>query len=162
MGFRIYRRGFGLIETVVGAAIVSVVLFGLAEVGQFTFRLTDEANFKIRASYLAEEGLEAARTMRDGGWSENIAPRALDTDYFFNFAGGQWQMGLAPVPPVDNVFGRRIRFSAVYRGAEDDIVSSGGALDPNAKKVTVDAWWSNRGRAATTTISTYLTNLFNN
>lgn len=156
------RDGFGLIETVVGAAIISMVLFGLSQIGQLTFRLTDEANFKIRASYLAEEGLEIVRIKRDSGWSGNIAPLILDADYFFTFVGGQWQLGLTPVLPVDNVFARRVRFSAVYRDADDAIIASGGTLDPNAKKVTAEVWWSNRANTSTTSISTYLTNLFNN
>ncbi|MEK9148351.1 MAG: hypothetical protein AAB650_02840 [Patescibacteria group bacterium] len=154
--------GFGLVETVVGAAILSVVLFSLVQVGQFTFRLVDESNLKLRAAFLAEEGLEAVRIIRDTSWSNLIASSALDTDYFIEFTGQTFALQLNPVPPSDGIYERRIRFSSVYRDANDDITTTGGALDPNTRRVSVTVSWANRGRLATTTISTYLSNLFNN
>lgn len=155
-------RGFGLVETVVGTAILLVILLGLVQAGQYAFRLVNDANLKLRASFLAEEGIEAVRTLRDVSWSLNIAPVANGIDYYPAFSGGAWQISQTPVSLVDGIFDRRVSFSAVYRDANDAITASGGALDPDAKKVTVSVSWTNRGRTATTTISTYFTNLFNN
>lgn len=157
-----HNGGFGLIETVVGTAILLVVLLGLVQAGQYAFRLVSDANMKIRASFLAEEGIEAMRLLRDAGWSANIAPVANGIDYYPAFSGGAWQISQTPASLVDGIFDRRVLFSAVYRDANDVIAASGGALDPDTKKVTVSVNWTNRGRGATTTISTYFTNLFNN
>ncbi len=154
--------GFGLVETVVGAAILIVLMLGLAQVGQFAFRLVDESSLRIRAAFLVEEGIEVVRILRDTSFTSNIAPLALDTDHYLSFSGGTFLLGTAPVAPVDGIFDRRVRFSAVNRDTADDIVASGGTLDPNTKRVTVTVSWQNRGRTASTTISTYLTNLFSN
>lgn len=149
-------------ETVVGAAILIVLMLGLAQVGQFTFRLVDESNLKLRAAFLTEEGIEAVRILRDATWSANITPLALDTDYYPAFSSGAFSLGTMPQVPVDGTFDRRVRFAAVQRDSADDIVESGGTLDPNTRRVTVNVSWQNRGRTNTTSISTYLTNLFNN
>lgn len=156
------RTGFGLVETVVGAAILLTLMLGLGEVGRLAFRLVDDSNLKLRATFLTEEGIEALRILRDTSWSTNIAPITLDTNYYLTFSGGTFSLGTAAAPAVDGLFNRQIRFSAVSRDSNDDMVESGGTLDPNTKRVTVGVSWVNRGRTASTTISTYLTNLFNN
>lgn len=156
------HHGFGLVETIVGAAIISLVLFALVGIGQFAFRVVDESNLRLRAAFLAEEGMEVARTLRDTSWSANISPLALGTDYYPVFSGGVWQLSSAAVAPIDGVFDRRVVFSAVYRDSSDAITTTGGTLDPNTKKVRVTVSWSNRGRSASVGFSTYFTNLFSN
>lgn len=155
-------EGFGLIETLIGASIIGAVLLGLAAVGQHALRLVNESASRLQAAYLAEEGIEAARLARDAGWAAYIAPLLLNTDYGLAFANGWWRLEASSTPLVDGAFLRSVRFSEVRRDAADRIVESGGAVDPNARSVAVSVSWSNRGRIATTTIQTYLTNLFNN
>lgn len=154
--------GFGLIETVVGAAIISVVLFGLAEVGQFAFRTADESNLRLRAAFLAEEGIEAVKTMRDAGWAANIAPLNLNQDYYLQFLGNAWRLDALPQPLVDGLFDRRVVFREVERNASDDIVAGGGAADSSSRKVTVTVTANIRGRTISASIATYLTDLFDN
>ncbi len=151
-----------MVETVIGAAVISLVLFSLAQVAQFSFRTVAGANFKLRSAFLAEEGIEAVRIIRDLGWAANIAPLASNSNYYLQFAGGVWTLTALSQPKVDGIFDRRVVFSAVNRDASDNIVSSGGVLDPDTKKVTVDVAYNNRGRVATTTVSIYITNFFNN
>lgn len=154
--------GFGLVEAVVGAAIIASTLLGVVAAAQLAFRATKEANLKLRALFLAEEGLEAARILRDASFSKNISPLVLGTDYYLNFSGGNWQLTTTAPPLTDDVFDRRIRLAAVSRSSSDDIVVSGGTLDPNTKEVTVSLNWTNRGQSANIAFSTYLANLFNN
>lgn len=156
------RDGFGLLETVIGGAIISIVLIGLAEVGRFAFVLVSASNFKIHSAFLVEEGVEAVRTLRDASWTANIAPVALDTDYYLSFSNGSWHLSSVHGPLVDNAFSRVVRFSAVCRDASDMITPCGSPPDADARKVTVDVGWQDRGRGATTTIETYLTNIFEN
>ncbi len=156
--------GFGLVETVIGAAIISIILIGLAEVGRFTFRLVDASNFKIRASFLTEEGIEAVRGLRDAGFTAYITPILLDTDYYLSFSSGSWNLATIPSPLVDSAFSRTVRFSAVCRDASDAIANCGTppVTDLNTKKVTVAVGWVDRGKAGTTTIETYITNFHAN
>lgn len=155
-------HGFGLVEIVVGVAIMSAVLLSLSQIGQFVFRVVDESNYKLRGAFLAEEGIEAVRTIRDTSWSANIAPLAPGADYYPRFSGGIWVLDPAPQPKVDGTFDRRIIFQPVNRDASDNIVSSGGILDPGTKKMTVNVAWNNRGRTNTASVSTYITDLFKN
>jgi Tfp pilus assembly protein PilV len=156
------RDGFGLLETVIGAAIISIVLIGLVEVGRFTFALVDTSNFKIRSAFLAEEGIEAIRTLRDASWATNIVPVTLDTDYYFSFSGGAWHLSSVYGSLIDTAFSRTVRFSAVCRDVLDKITTCGAPTDPNARAIAVSVGWVYRGRAGTTTIATYLTNIFEN
>lgn len=156
------RTGFGLVETVIGVAIIGAVLFGISEVGRYTFRLVDDSNLKLRAVFLTEEGIEAVKTLRDTSWATKIAPLANGTNYYLTFSGAAWQLGASPVANVDTIFTRIVTFAAVYRDSSDNIVSSGGTVDANSRKVTVDVGWTDRGRSATTTIATYITNLSSN
>ncbi len=144
------RHGFGLIETVVGAAILTAVLLGLAQVGQLTSRLVSASNLRLRAAFLAEEGIEAVRILRDSGWSANIGPKTPCTDYYLSSSGGSWQISTNPAPLVDGIFDRRVRFEAVSRDAADDITGTGCAeagTDPGSRKVTVSVLWPGRGQA---------------
>lgn len=164
MSYSKQNFGFGLIETVIGAAIISIVLIGLAEVGRFAFRIVDGASFKIRAAFLTEEGTEAVRSLRDASWSTNISSLALDTDYYLSFSNGSWHIGLTHVPLVDSTFSRTVRFSAACRDGQDAITTCGSppAPDTNIKKVSVSVGWRDRGHASTTTIDTYITNIHAN
>src|SRR3989344_4620878 len=57
---------------------------------------------------------------------------------------------------IDGLYMRTINVTAVERDASDDIVSSGGTVDPDSKKISVTMAWSGRGATSTVTISTYL------
>lgn len=156
------RGGFGLIETVVGAAIIGLVLVGLTQVGQFTFRVVGESNVKLRAAFMAEEGLEAVRLIRDAGWS-NVTAFSVCTPYYPVWSGGAWQLEAGETTAEDTTFTRVVRFEAVSRDGNDDITSAHctlGAGDPDIRKVTVDVFWMQRGMTASTSVSTYFANLF--
>lgn len=156
------QRGFGMIEAVVGTALITMFLFAIAEVGRLGSRVIDNAGFRLQAAFLIEEGVDVVRGARDAGWAANIAPLALDTDYWLNFSGGVWALTATPRPFIDGRFDRRVRVSAVLRDASDDIVPTGGTTDINSKRITVSVAWLERGTTATSAVSTYIMNLFNN
>ena len=67
-------RGFTLIETIVALAIFSASIVGLVAVTASGVANTNFAKNKLTASYLAQEGIELVRNMRDttfidGGWA---------------------------------------------------------------------------------------------
>ncbi|MBI2639427.1 MAG: hypothetical protein HYW90_00845 [Candidatus Sungbacteria bacterium] len=166
-GFRISRaagaaRGFGLIEVVVGAALVTLFLFGIAEVGKLGSRLVDDAGERLQAAFIIEEGIDAVRGIRDSGWSNGILPLVADTDYWLFFEGTRWTHSTSSRPFIDGKFDRRLQLSQVQRDASDDIVLNGGTNDPNTRKVAVSVSWQERGATTTMSVSTYITNLFNN
>ncbi len=151
-----FKKGFGLLEAVISIAVVSISLFSLAAVGQISFKASSEAARDIKAGYLAEEGFEALKTIRDNGWP-GISSFSQEQDYFLFFSGGSWQATTSP-QTIDGVFSRKFVLSPVYRDASDNIVSS-GVLDPDSRRAVLTVSW---GQGKSRVFITYLTNLFQN
>ena len=158
------KQGFGLLEIVIAVSIVSITLFSLSYVFLLGNRLEAQSINKIRANFLAEEGLEAMRFLRDKGWDASLAPLASGTNYYLSFVAllSQWSVDSASSGFIDGVFERVVTVEPVFRNSSDDIVTSGGALDPNTKKVNVAVSWGDRGATTTATLSAYLSDVFNN
>lgn len=159
--FILGAKGSALLEVLFGISVVSIVLLSL--LGAYNvylknaFRLTE----KVQASFLAEEGIEALRIIRDNGWNTSFGTFVSDTPYNFSFEGGAWKATTTAII-VDGRFWRTFKISAVNRDSSDDIILGGGTNDPNTKKAVVTVSWNSGGATSTISISTYLTNLFSN
>lgn len=155
------RNGFTLIEIVVGVAILVGVFISLGGIANYVVRLSSDANLRIRSAFLAIEGIEAVKAMRNQGWAAYVAPLTSGVDQYLLFSADRW---LATTTPgtIDGIFTRTIRFENASRDGSDDIVMSGGTNDPNTKKVTVTVSWAGHGIQRRDIIATYITNLFNN
>ncbi len=150
-------RGFGVVEVVIGSALISVALIGLIGVFQSSLLASREAGRKLTATFLAEEGMEAARLMRDRSWV-NISGLSTTTTYYLTFTGGTW----ATTTVSSQIFGtyyRTLRVSDVYRNGSQDI-SDSGTWDPRTKKITTDVSWQKRGATTTISLSSYLADIF--
>ncbi|MEK7133350.1 MAG: hypothetical protein AAB771_01535 [Patescibacteria group bacterium] len=156
---KISAKGFGLMEVVVGAAIISVAFFALIGALQKTLNIADLSVKNTQAAFLLEEGMEALRSLRDSGWSAKIAPLSASTSYYFYFDAGGWQATTTNIY-VDGIFERSFLPTDVFRDANGNIAAS-GALDPDIKKIIVFVSWKTKTNATTTReASTYLANLF--
>lgn len=158
--FFVKQAGFGLIEIIAGVAIISIFIFGLTAVSRLALRLNEKNVQNIKAGFLLEEGIEAVKILRDGGWTANIAALGVNVPYYFDFNGSAWKATTTNVF-IDGVFERRFIVADVLRDASDDIASLGGP-DPNTKKISISVSWLARAGTTTETLSTYITNLFNN
>lgn len=157
------NRGFGLLEIVIATAIISGTLFSLSYVFLISNKLAAESGNKVRANFLAEEGLEALRLLRDSSWSANLGGLSAGTSYYlaFSSASYSWSIGASKTAFIDNLFERRITVENVNRDANDNIASS-GTNDPDTKKFNVSVAWSERAGTTTVIVSTYLTDMFDN
>lgn len=153
------KRGISLVEAVIGSAIAGIAIVAVIGVIASALARKSELTRTVQATVLAEEGIEAMRFVRDSGWATTSA-LTLNTDYFPVFNGVSWQVQTNQPGFVFGVFDRRIRVSSVSRDTNQDIVTSGGTVDPNIKYVTVTVAWSARGATTTKTYSTYLGNIF--
>ena len=144
-GYTLYaQRGFGLLEIIIAMAIISGSLFALAEVSALAVRLTETAFREQQALFLAEESIENARLTRDTNWTTFLASAGTET--------------------IDN-FTRTTTLEDVWRrNSDDDIVPASSpdpkTIDPNTKKVLVTISWEDRRGTMSTSLSAYLTNLF--
>ena len=168
MKIKARTRGFALVEVVVASALISVFLFAASNASVTALRVVDESANKSRAVLLAEEALEAVRTLRDGSWSGEIANKTIGSTYYLMVNGGILRLNSANPGPVDGLFTRTVKFASVYRRtSDDDIVdvssSDPKAIDPDTRQVTtVISWRSSSGVSRSVTFSTYITNIFKN
>lgn len=137
-------RGFGLLEIIIAVAIISGSFFALAEVSTLAVRITQAALAEQQAIFLAEEGIENARLARDTSWASLLASSGTGTI---------------------NTFTRAVTLEDVYRrNSDDDIIPASSSdpktLDPNTKKITMTVSWQTQKGIVNTTLSAYLTNLF--
>ena len=156
-------RGFGILEIVIAVSIISATIFSLSFVFLIASRLETMSLDKIRANFIAEEGLEAMRFLRDQSWAANLGTLSAGTTYYLAFATTTsiWSVETNG-SEIDKLFLRKVAAENVSRNGSDDIVSFGGTVDPDTKKINVSVEWLERGSTTTISASAYLSNIFNN
>src|SRR3989344_4495337 len=86
------NHGLTLVEVLIATSIILVFLLAFFGVHNLYLKTAFSNGDVIKATELAEEGLEAMRFLRDSSWDVNIAPLTLDTDYDLIFSAGNWQV----------------------------------------------------------------------
>lgn len=158
-------KGIGLVEAIVALSIASAALGGAVFAHRRFVAVALENASRIKAGYLAEEGIEVARYLRDRGWATTIGTLANDVPYHLVFATttSTWS-ATTSVQTIDGDFTRTITLEPVYRRtSDDDIVASTSSnpksIDPDIRKVTARVTATG---LRDTELSTYLADLFEN
>jgi len=149
--------GFGLIEILVAISIIGLTLSTLAGLGNFSLKIQNRLQKNTAASYLAAEGIEATRAIKDEDWTI-ISGLSVDSALHPTQSGSPAKWSLNSSAETINGFSRQVILANVYRDSNDDIITSGGTLDPNTKKVTSTISWSDQGQSQQVSLSTYITN----
>src|SRR3989338_4561359 len=84
------RRGVSLVEVVVATALLFLALTGLVTAYNMFVRVGVTTMKTIQATYLLEEGVEAVASIRDFGWTSNIAGLIAGNNYFLFWNGSRW------------------------------------------------------------------------
>lgn len=154
------QQGFGLVEMIIGAAVLSTSLLGISSFFQKTLEVSRLTQSAVQGDYLLEEGVEIIKLFRDAGYANNIAKLSTTTPTYFTWNGTNWATTTTNTF-IDGTFERKITVSEVLRNASEDI-SGTGTLDQNTRLVTVSVAWDVKGATTTKTIQAYITNIFNN
>ena len=160
------QRAFSLVEVMVAITIILVAFLALVTLFGNYVRIAASNTNTVQASLLAEEGIEAVRLLRDGGYSANIGALSNGTNYYLSWNGSGWIATTTQVV-TDGVYKRSFVLSAVNRDNTTGQIKpagSGTTLDTNARGVAVTVSWLPVGSSATTSVSvsTYITNIFAN
>jgi hypothetical protein len=159
--FELKQKGAGLVEVVVGAAIVTLVVISLlATYGLYLTQGLENVG-RVQAALISEEGIEALKFMRDASWTTNIVPLTASSTYYLVYSGGIWDSTTSPVM-IDGKFVRTFTLYNVSRDTNSNIVTSGGTNDPGTKKATVSVSWRISTGTTTKQVSTYLFDLYGN
>lgn len=155
--------GFTLVEIVIGIGMLTIFFLANSMYYQQVLEVSEQTTKHIQSGFLIEEGIEAVKLLRDRGWTPYIASLTTGTTYYLSWNGAMWVSTLTP-QLIENTFTRSFVISSVERDVNDDIVSTGGVVDPNTRKVVVSVSWTPKNGAATSTkfAETYIMNLFNN
>lgn len=145
-----------MIELLVAITIIVVALVVLMQLYSFFIRTSGQNKKNLEATALAQEALEAARSVRDENWT-NFASLSAEAAYHPAQTGPPAKWSLTAGQETINGFTRQIVLSRVYRDANDDIVSSGGVEDSGTRKLTATVSWSDRERNYSVNLVNYLT-----
>ncbi len=131
-------KGFSLIEVLLAISILGFIVVALVGSLIFGHQSTVLAGERARATILAEEGLEAVRSIRDAGFSS-----LTDGPHGLAVSSNQWTLsGTSDV--TDDFFTRIITISTV---------------DDDRKLATSSVVWSQTPqRSGTVSLTTYFTN----
>lgn len=154
------ERGVGMLEIVIAVAIISAAFFSVLQVSTFTLKAMQDRNDKARALAYAQEGIEAVRNMRDGGWTANISGLTFGATYYLTTSGSQWALTGTNPGVLGGKFTRTIVLNNMSRDINDDIVAVGGTDDPKTKKVTVAVSWGSPAKSVQ--LVTYITDILKN
>lgn len=154
--YGMHERGITIVEVIIGVAIAGLVIVFISHTITLFLVSSGATLQKTKALYLAEEGLEIMRYLRDEDWSTIDDELSNGTTYYLSVATST--LGTTTVPEViDGIYTRSFELSEVRRdNATDDIVSSGGSVDGGSRWVTFFVSYD----SATVTMETLLTNIF--
>ena len=151
------QAGVTLVEVVTGVAIVSIILIAIGFSIQTYIEARATLLVNLEATYLAEEGYEIIRSIRDENWSTLSAIPVNTTRYI---AVSTTTRAITTTPEViDTDFRRSFKLQSVYRNATDDIVAStapGATIDSDSLELEMSV----AGPNGTTTLEAILTNLY--
>lgn len=154
------NKGVSLMEILIVTAILGFSVSGL--LGLISLSVTSSTINKSfsQADALSQETIEQVRNFRDGTlWSINgIGTLTVGSDYYPEPVGSPLAIQMTSGTKTESGFTKKVVFENASRDYNDDIVSSGGTLDPNTKKLTVTVSWQERGRSHQRQLITYLTN----
>lgn len=158
------QAGLSLIEIILAAALFVIFASSAVALTLQALRMNRLGEEETIATQFAEEGIEAVRSIKNQGYSNvtnsNGKGIVRNAQNIWEFTADGTTNILAH-NATDNYI-RSIAIEAVQRNAtppNGDIVSSGGTVDPDTKKITSTVTWNfNSARAESISLTTYLSN----
>lgn len=135
---RSYQSGITLIEVIVAISIIAsmVIAIGFSIITYVDARAALLTNTKTL--YLAEEGYEILRALRDDDWN-TIDTLTVDTYHYLDVATST--IGVTVTPEIiDGEYRRSFIVRDLYRDGTDDVTASttsGATVDPDSREVEI-------------------------
>ncbi|MCP6719157.1 MAG: hypothetical protein KJI71_02905 [Patescibacteria group bacterium] len=154
------ERGALIVEILVVVAIITITLTGLLGLISFSLGTSTLIRQNNQADDIAQGIVEQVRNFRDGtSWEiDGLGTLTTGIDYYLQESGSPQKWQLIEGTKTVNGFNTKVTLGDVMRDSNDDIVSSGGSIDSDTKKVTVDVSWEEKNRSHQIELITYLTN----
>lgn len=147
MSFKKNNKGFSIIEILVAIFIIAITLTSLLGLTNSSLKTSILIKETTQSVNLAQEAMEAVRSIRDGDWN-----KITNGNHGLTSTGGYWDFD--GTENIINSFSRTVLIENTQRDTNDNIVENGGTNDPDTKKIIVTVSWKNKE----TELVTYLTN----
>jgi 6-phosphogluconolactonase len=136
------ERGFGLVEALVGSAILTVVLLSLINYLFTAKQASRQTETSTQVDYLLEEGMETLKLFRDMGYTNNILKMPTSTQRYFAWNNSSSTWATTTIDDlIDDTYERKYTLTDVKRDGNHDITTSGGTYDPDTRLATVSISW---------------------
>jgi Tfp pilus assembly protein PilV len=156
------QKGIALVEVVIGAALIASSFVAIIGVYASLATISNRSLPRVQAAMIAEEGIEATRSLRDTSYASRLASLTNGTSYYLNWSTASSSYALTTTPAaIDSTFYRTVSVANAYRNSSYNLVSS-GTLDTDTKLVTVTVAWNENNATSTYVLQTYLSDIFNN
>lgn len=157
------QRGVTLLEVAIGISLLAAVL--VMTLYSFTLFIDTRSELiqEAKAVYLAEEGLEILRYIRDEDWTVLRDDLSKNTIYYFDVSSTYVATTTTP-ELIDGIYNRQFELWPVRRdaGGTGPILASttGAAIDPETVMAVVRVGYGDANGQSTTTLKTILTNIY--
>jgi len=155
-----HEKGSSLIEMIVGLSLLVFLVLSFVISFNYFIRTSFLGTKTTQSYFLAEEGIEALKSMRNNSWNIFINPLLPGQNYYLYFNGSNWESTTSP-STVDGIFTRKFTVENIYRDVNGDI-SISGTLDSGSKKINVSVSYMVKDTVLTKNLSTIITNIFEN
>lgn len=160
------NSGFGLIEIILVIGVGMAVFLGVEQYLTLSLKAATEDSYQTEALYLVKATLEQARAVRDeairnDNWAllYDLSVDPVQYTFAVNSATAPESWEILAGTRTEGKYTVWFTTSKVSRDAvSDDIVSSGGVVDPESLKINSHVSWVEDGIIKQSTISEYLVN----
>lgn len=151
-------RGFTLIEVITAVFLLTVGVVGVFSAVNYALSATQTLSSRLIASYLAQEGIEVVRNIRDSNWLEGVV---WDDGLPGADCGVQYNSNSCPAATANELLNSDgDGFYSYSIGTATPFTRSVSIGRPNSNtiEVTVTVTWQERGRQHVFTARENLTN----
>ncbi len=140
------KKGQSLIEVIIAMAIFALIAGATMSLTLGSLGGLIQGGDETEAQGLAEEGVEAVRSVREGAWNNLVYSPAQ-----IQISSSTWSLLNSVSELIDNKYTRIITLSDVCRDGSDNITNCPGTyIDPHIKLASTTVSWSPRYNATNT------------
>jgi hypothetical protein len=149
------KKGLSIVEAILAIFIILIVVTSTTTAILGGLSMNRLASEQSKATYLASEGLEATKSIRDRGWNFIVSGT-----YGLSPSGNIWNFSGTSDIDTTNRFTRKIEIFPIKRDSSFNILPIGtGSLDPYTFEINSTVTWNfNSTRQNSVILTTYLTN----
>lgn len=151
------NKGISVIEILVVIFVLAIAFVSILGLLSFSLKIAGLNKEYTQAVNIAQETIEIVRNVRDGAdWEvDGLGNLSTGASYYPGKTGGsppEWT--LLSGEETIGIFTRKVVFEQVFRDENDDIVETGGVLDPDTLKAIATVSW----KSEQVQLITYFTN----